>query len=164
MLYKPSYCCHCGEKIERADWKPWTSRRFCDVCKVENKGYDLLARSFFGGGLILALLGVGGYLQKSKSDPGSSQKNPGLQMSKKSLIADSPSISANIKTDRGNSVDESAALPRALGEERGKQTPSSKTISEAPVFYCGAMTKKGTPCTRRVKVKGNCWQHAGRTS
>jgi hypothetical protein len=30
-----------------------------------------------------------------------------------------------------------------------------------PVYYCGAPTKKGTPCKRRVKQAGmKCWQHS----
>ena len=40
--------------------------------------------------------------------------------------------------------------------QRGSQPESS---TEA-VYYCGAMTRKGTPCTRRVKTPGRCWQHA----
>src|SRR6185369_586604 len=31
-----------------------------------------------------------------------------------------------------------------------------------PVYLCGAPTKKGTPCKRRVKSPGaRCWQHQG---
>lgn len=30
------------------------------------------------------------------------------------------------------------------------------------VYYCGALTKKGTPCKHRVKHQGDrCWQHKG---
>ncbi|WP_394367092.1 DUF5763 domain-containing protein [Pseudobacter ginsenosidimutans] len=25
--------------------------------------------------------------------------------------------------------------------------------------YCAAMTKKGTPCRRKAKSNGYCWQH-----
>ncbi|HEX2639001.1 MAG TPA: hypothetical protein VHL50_00440, partial [Pyrinomonadaceae bacterium] len=39
--------------------------------------------------------------------------------------------------------------------------PNEKTVNQ-PVFTCGAMTKKGTACTRRVKIAGErCWQHKG---
>lgn len=35
------------------------------------------------------------------------------------------------------------------------QTPAPK-----PAIYCGAITKKGTACKRRVKKAGDrCWQH-----
>jgi hypothetical protein len=29
------------------------------------------------------------------------------------------------------------------------------------VSICGALTKKGTPCQRRVHGTGRCWQHKG---
>jgi len=29
------------------------------------------------------------------------------------------------------------------------------------VYVCGARTKKGTPCQRRVRGPGRCWQHRG---
>jgi hypothetical protein len=41
------------------------------------------------------------------------------------------------------------------------------TASERPtepdevVYICGARTKKGTPCQRRVRGPGRCWQHRG---
>ncbi|HKP70095.1 MAG TPA: hypothetical protein VJV05_12480 [Pyrinomonadaceae bacterium] len=43
--------------------------------------------------------------------------------------------------------------------QRGAQPESS---TEA-VYYCGAMTRKGTPCTRRVKTPGRCWQHSDKS-
>ncbi|MCA1555976.1 MAG: hypothetical protein LC747_04720, partial [Acidobacteria bacterium] len=30
------------------------------------------------------------------------------------------------------------------------------------VSICGARTKKGTPCSRRVRGTGRCWQHRGK--
>ncbi len=30
-----------------------------------------------------------------------------------------------------------------------------------PVYICGARTKKGTPCSRRVHGPVRCWQHKG---
>lgn len=42
-----------------------------------------------------------------------------------------------------------------------KQRDIERNSSTEPVYFCGALTKKGTPCTRRVKTKGRCWQHKG---
>lgn len=34
--------------------------------------------------------------------------------------------------------------------------------AKSEAFYCGAVTKKGTPCKHRVKAKGlRCKQHGG---
>ncbi len=34
------------------------------------------------------------------------------------------------------------------------------TVSDA-VYMCGARTKKGTPCSRRMHEPVRCWQHKG---
>jgi hypothetical protein len=44
-----------------------------------------------------------------------------------------------------------------------QREPKRDSSTEA-VYYCGALTKKGTPCTRRVKSPGRCWQHLGQPS
>jgi hypothetical protein len=61
-----------------------------------------------------------------------------------------PSISSN-------SVPPSQGITNA----NSKQRPVLSNSSTEPVYYCGAMTKKGTACTRRVKSPGRCWQHLG---
>jgi hypothetical protein len=41
------------------------------------------------------------------------------------------------------------------------QTPEVKVQKEA--FYCGAITKSGKPCKKRVKKQGeHCWMHQGK--
>jgi hypothetical protein len=39
------------------------------------------------------------------------------------------------------------------------QTPASQ--GEEQVYICGARTKKGTPCSRRMHGPVRCWQHKG---
>jgi len=39
-------------------------------------------------------------------------------------------------------------------------TPPAPAVEEA-VYICGARTKKGTPCSRRVHGPVRCWQHKG---
>lgn len=36
-----------------------------------------------------------------------------------------------------------------------------QTISAEEIYLCGARTKKGTPCSRRVHGAVRCWQHKG---
>jgi len=55
--------------------------------------------------------------------------------------------------------------PRPLVIERLVNTPAqSSSSAPAPaavddVYICGARTKKGTPCSRRVHGPVRCWQH-----
>ena len=40
--------------------------------------------------------------------------------------------------------------------------PASQPVTiEDDVYICGARTKKGTPCSRRVHGPVRCWQHKG---
>ena len=73
--------------------------------------------------------------------------------------------------------------PPPLVLERGAQNPAPPapakaapaptygpdgTAGERPtdpgevVYVCGARTKKGAPCQRRVRAPGRCWQHRGK--
>jgi hypothetical protein len=46
------------------------------------------------------------------------------------------------------------------GAEEKAREPA--TDPQEIVSICGARTKKGTPCSRRVRGVGRCWQHRGR--
>jgi len=39
--------------------------------------------------------------------------------------------------------------------------PTQPTTVEEKAYICGARTKKGTPCSRRVRGPVRCWQHKG---
>ncbi|HEV2835353.1 MAG TPA: hypothetical protein VGW58_08555 [Pyrinomonadaceae bacterium] len=61
----------------------------------------------------------------------------------------------------------------ASGPTQSATTQSSTTQSATPlaasqpspaldeIYTCGARTKKGTPCSRRVHGPVRCWQHKG---
>ena len=58
--------------------------------------------------------------------------------------------------------------PRPLVIERQVSTPAAQNSSGLPppasvddVYICGARTKKGAPCSRRVHGPVRCWQHKG---
>ena|SRR6185436_19670063 len=58
--------------------------------------------------------------------------------------------------------------PSPLVIERLVNTPTAQGSLSAPatvtvddVYICGARTKKGTPCSRRVHGPVRCWQHKG---
>lgn len=161
MLYKPSFCCHCGEKIERADWNIFSSRRFCNVCKEENKGFEILAKLAVFGALLLPLSIAGSFLKTGKDEP--LRKTAFVQTDKTPFA---PNVNREVKSAlRSSEVisnKDVAASPENSATEVGKQPRNQKITSEGEVFFCGAATKKGTPCTRKVKSKGSCWQHSER--
>ena len=161
MLYKPKYCCHCGEQIERIEWFPWTSRRFCETCETENKIYDWLPRGLIIFGIALSVFGLGTYLSSGKWEAPVAVK----QNRETSRSSDNP---ANQRTVSQVTTNVQPLLQPSVNNQAKPvlQPPKDEPIQaeNAPkeiAYFCGAQTKKGTPCTRRVKGGGRCWQHAG---
>ena len=133
-MYRPNFCSECGTKIVRLHWHPWTSRRFCPSCARRLRKERLQIPLLLAG----MLLGVGfvtGRALRPKPPPLIIQRN--------------------------------ANSPLAKGENAGASAPSAPNTSlptpllEEPVYICGARTKKGTPCSRRVHQPARCWQHKG---
>jgi hypothetical protein len=38
---------------------------------------------------------------------------------------------------------------------------TQRAVTTEETYICGARTKKGTPCSRRVRGPVRCWQHKG---
>src|SRR5687767_15365653 len=62
MLYRPNFCCHCGEKIARARWTPLTSRRFCEFCEIEQQQHELLPKALIGVAFLVGAAGLTAYI------------------------------------------------------------------------------------------------------
>lgn len=164
MLYRPNFCCHCGEKIARARWTPLTSRRFCDFCEIEQKQHDLIPRAVIVIAVLFGAAGLTAYLGRS-GESGTSSASPEAKVRRLRPDVQPKSVSpgAVTNTDLSN-ADRStgdADVDANISGSNAKQRKVSANSSTEPVYYCGALTKKGTPCTRRVKTKGRCWQHPG---
>ena len=52
-------------------------------------------------------------------------------------------------------------IQRTASTSQQGQTPAQPPIIEEQMYLCGARTKKGTPCSRRVHGPVRCWQHKG---
>jgi len=50
-------------------------------------------------------------------------------------------------------------VQRPVSTQSPQSTQPAATIEDA--YICGARTKKGTPCSRRVRGPVRCWQHKG---
>lgn len=51
--------------------------------------------------------------------------------------------------------------PGAGGQQDAATLTEREGGAEDAVYICGARTQKGTPCSRRVRGTGRCWQHLG---
>jgi hypothetical protein len=166
MFYKPNYCCNCGEKIERATASFTDSTRFCDVCQHDFIWHRSWPKIFAALMAVFGVFGIGSYwrsggekpLQVStrqfSANPSNAVKNPANNTPPAGSNSNVPAAvqAGNIQTNAGPGTSIKAPAGKA---------PSAPAPVEAAVYFCGAETKKGTPCSRRVKGGGRCWQHKG---
>jgi hypothetical protein len=134
-VYKPNFCCECGNKLIRLRWHFWTSRRFCNVCARRFRRERVVPLLLFS----LALIASGYLLGRTRQAAA-----PPLIIERRS---DSP-------LNNFESEPSTASAP-------GTTSMSAANTIEADVYICGARTKKGTPCSRRVHGPVRCWQHKG---
>ncbi|HEU0253699.1 MAG TPA: hypothetical protein VFR12_11755 [Pyrinomonadaceae bacterium] len=53
-------------------------------------------------------------------------------------------------------------IERTVSQPAQATSPQTQTpVVVGETYICGARTKKGTPCSRRVRGPVRCWQHKG---
>ena len=153
-MYRPNFCLDCGDRIHRKRWYVWTSRRFCQKCATRLRRATVLIPF----AAIIALT-VGAWLlgNAGRPDP------PPLILER--AAPSSASLTANIVSPAEPFVDVESKLPSASpSSNTGNKFTESLTDPHETVSICGARTKKGTPCSRRVRGVGRCWQHRGKSA
>jgi hypothetical protein len=141
-MYTPNFCSECGTKLLRLRWHLWTSRRFCNNCarrlrRVRLKQTLLATLALTSAGY------VAGRVRRPAPPP---------------LI-----IERRFDSPLSDKEPTGTPAPQRLTETGTKQpeaTNASPSVEEV-VYLCGARTKKGTPCSRRVHGPVRCWQHKG---
>jgi hypothetical protein len=162
-MYKPNFCAECGGRVVRLRWRVWTSRRFCEGCAKRFRRGRVMRPLL--ASVVLAGAGfVAGRALRSAPPPlviERSASNP-------------PPLAAQLST-AGREANATNASPAtnasgATNDARGERYGADGTETERPtdpseiVSMCGARTKKGTPCSRRVRGTGRCWQHRGKAA
>ncbi len=175
MFVKSKFCLECDEKLESYDDNFLVRSNYCEICKPNFRSKEVLKRSIFMGfAIIPTIFGVGVLLQKPAEKP--------LSVAKTEIasIAPVPKPSQKVENNRPNNAaqpknveanQQIALLSKQPETQPAKQTSDKKTpqivreVSQSlvpeVVYLCGAKTKKGTPCSRKVKGSVRCWQHLG---
>ena len=137
-----NFCRNCSTRLARRGWRLWMRGALCDDC-ARRPGVNTRSRTIVVIGLLAAAaFAFGRYLRPSA---------PPLiiQRAANSPLSDAPFDLNSLKRGPGPA---------------GSNKPSTSVDNEA-TYICGARTKKGTPCRRRVHVAGErCYQHKGRTA
>ena len=133
-MYKPNFCAQCGQKVLRLKSHFWTSRSFCDACARVLRKERIIPWL-----LTASVLMSFGYIAGRSRTP-----SP-------------PPLTIIRRIDSPLSSPEDPGPITATASD--KISPGAS--SEEEVYLCGAQTKKGTPCSRRVHGPVRCWQHKG---
>jgi hypothetical protein len=160
MLFRPTFCANCGERIERAEWRLWTSRRFCPVCESEYKGQDLIPRVVVIFGVVAGIFGFSTYMRSGSAPELRAARHPQRFVEAPQAVnkVEAPAV----RTEPAEPVSPASNTIQASPQAAAPQTYVKPAVVQAEqVYYCGAETKKGTPCSRRVKGNTRCYQHAG---
>ncbi|MBA3440961.1 MAG: hypothetical protein H0T92_13935 [Pyrinomonadaceae bacterium] len=140
-MYRPNFCTGCGAPFERRRWRFWPCRSFCSVCAKEFRRariiLPLLASvALFGGGFLAG--------RANRSAP------PLLIIEQRK--ADAVTADGNFQSG----LQPVSAMPIKADERL--------SAAQETVYICGARTKRGTPCSRKVRGTGRCWQHRGKAA
>lgn len=141
-MYRPNFCAECGERVVRARWRVWSSRRFCAACAGR-----FGRRRFIAPLALAASLAGAGFLLGRAGRPA-----PPPLVVERGVLSLAPIPAAGAAEARGGPKPEPRYGPDGTGTER-------PTEPDEVISVCGARTKKGTPCQRRVRGHGRCWQH-----
>jgi hypothetical protein len=153
-MYKPNFCSECGLRIERPRWHLWTSRRFCSDCAPRFRKAQFLLPFIVGATLFIIGLLAG---RTTRPAP------PPLVVERGEL----PSVTTPLMKEKGKAIsaETETTVPTAPKPEPSygpDGTPTERpTDASETITICGARTQKGTPCQRRVRGTGRCWQHRG---
>jgi hypothetical protein len=152
-MYRPNFCCECGERVARARWRVWTSRRFCDACA---RG---LKRRRFAALLLPASLACACFVlgrATGKQAPAAVFERNALDLTR----LPPPDSARKRDANRDASVNSTPTKPEPAYGPDGTAN-ERPTDPDEVVYICGARMKKGTACRRRVRGPGRCWQHRG---
>jgi hypothetical protein len=139
-MHLTNFCTTCGAPLARKRWGLWLRGPICRECSRRRGGSARVRSLIVMAAIVVAAFSLGRSLRPS-SPPLT------IQRAANSPLSDLP-VNLNEIAKRG-----ATDLSRSEG-------PGS---IDDKVYICGARTKKGTPCKRRVHVAGErCYQHKGK--
>lgn len=140
-MHFTNFCTTCGAPLSRKGWRLWLRGPICPDC-AQRRGAPRIRSIVAVTAIVMAAFALGRSLRPAP---------PPLTIHRaaNSPLSDLP-VNLSEITRRGDS-------------NPGRSDSSSTAGVDDMVYLCGARTKKGTPCKRRVHVAGDrCYQHKGR--
>jgi hypothetical protein len=151
-MHVANYCADCGAPLKRKGWRALLKRSVCEDC-ANRLGKASFARPL----VVIAILAIAAFALGRYLRPAPPPLV--IERAANSPLSDLP-VNLNDIVKAGS---RNANSNREI--QRTPDSPSTRQISNSAddvVYLCGARTKKGTPCHRRVHFAGErCYQHKG---
>lgn len=165
MRFEPKFCCFCGEKIERVGGQLFSSSSFCDDCAKEYETKKRIKLGLAAGLIFVFGMFASMLVLPSKTPVAVATTAQNLTSPAQVHNSQPPNNKIQTAPALANAISQAAQSPQPL--QANRNVPTVAPLVEVPTttevaHYCGARTQKGTPCTRRVKNAGRCWQHIGK--
>ncbi len=136
-MFPTKFCSLCGEKIKPNRLGAFSFTAFCRSCKKQARYTRFALAAIF-----ISLL-VGGFFVGRATTP----RQPFTFIGEPLDLQMAPNSQASEPTDAPAKNHEASTV---------KPTPSSE---DEALAMCGAPTKAGRPCRRKVRDSGYCYQH-----
>jgi hypothetical protein len=145
-MYRNNFCGECGERLARRSWRGLFSGRVCVDC-ARKLGTAVMARPV----AVLAIIAISSFALGRYWRPAAPPLL--IQRAANSPLSDLPlNLNDSARTANHRQVD-------PANQNAAVFTPP---VADEAAYICGARTKKGTPCHRRVHAAGErCFQHKG---
>jgi hypothetical protein len=144
MSTATKFCSECGKSLETVSGSRWPFRIYCLECSP--RPYNRAIVGFIGA---LTLVGAGFLLARWTIPP------------LKVQLIGTPIEKYTGDNEAG--TNENGNAPNQPSGRTPAPEVESKPVEEADVA-CGAPTRSGRPCRRKVKGGGHCWQHRDKAS
>lgn len=140
-MTRSNFCANCGVRLTRKSWRAFVAGARCDDCASR------LGRSATKPLAIVAVIAIGAFAFGRYLRPAPPPLI--IHRAANSPLSDTPVNLEAVAKGAANSPNRSSAL-------------SNVPTPDEAAYICGARTKKGTPCRRRVHAAGErCYQHKG---
>ena len=136
------------------------------VCESEFRGIDFLPKIAGAIGIVGIVFGMSGYVSRNPSVTETLASRQSKTVVDKLPAQPAAVNPATVPPPAGKIpaplATKGTITPQVLPEALpSKAVGNSGGSAEGPIYICGAQTKKGTPCSRRVKGNVRCFQHTG---
>ena len=153
-MHVANYCAECGAHLKRRGWRTWLNSDVCEDC-ARRLGKTSFARPL----AVIAIIAIAAFALGRYLRPGAPPLV--IERAANSPLSDLPVNLNDTAKSASRNTNSQSEIPQTSDDRSARQTANPGSADDV-VYLCGARTKKGTPCHRRVHFAGErCYQHKG---